>query len=113
MRQYNCASNLLSLPSLDWIVADVHFIAVITKKWLNPHMRWYQRSDPNIGQPGYLVPHRLVRYHLMVADLEDMRNDWQTQEAFKGFRDVLAGMCETLRPMKKKMVKSFLTLMIQ
>jgi hypothetical protein len=43
------ASNLLSLASLDWIIANVHFIAVITKKWLNPHMRWYLRSDPNIG----------------------------------------------------------------
>ena len=77
-------------------------------------MRWYQRSDPNIGQPGYLIPHRLPRYHLQgVADLEDMRNDWQTQDAFKGFRDVLSSLSDTMRPMKEAMVRSFPTLMIQ
>jgi hypothetical protein len=107
------ASNLLSLALSPWIVADVHFIAVITKKWLNPHMRWYQRSDPNIGQLRYLVSHRLVHYYLMISDLEDMANDWKTLDAFKDFRDVLSSLSETMRPMKQAMISSFLSLMIQ
>jgi hypothetical protein len=76
-------------------------------------MQWYQRSDPNIGQPGYLVPHRLVRYHLMIADLEDMRNEWKTQDAFQDFQDILLSLSDTLRPMKEAMVRSFITLMMQ
>ncbi len=112
-RENTIASNFLSLASSPCSVADVHFIAAITKKWLNPHMRWYQQSDPNIGRPGYLVSHRLVRYHLQIADLEDMQNDWKSQEAFTGFREVLDSLSETLKPMKETMVRSFLTLMIQ
>jgi hypothetical protein len=76
-------------------------------------MRWYQRSDPNIGRPGYLVSHRLVRYHLQIVDLEDMQNDSKSQEAFTGFREVLDSLSETLKPMKETMVRSFLTPMIQ
>jgi hypothetical protein len=45
------ASNLLSPASSEWIIADVYFIAGIDKCWLNPHMTWYQGSDPNIGGP--------------------------------------------------------------
>jgi hypothetical protein len=112
-RENTIASNFLSPASSPWIVADVHFIAAITKKWLNPHMRWYQQSDPNIGRPGYLVSHRLVRYHLQIVDLEDMQNDWKSQEAFTGFMEVLDSLSETLKPMKETMVRSFLTLMIQ
>jgi hypothetical protein len=33
------ASNLLSLASSDWIVADIYLIAGVAKSWLNPHMR--------------------------------------------------------------------------
>jgi hypothetical protein len=36
-RENTIASNFLSLASSPRIVAAVHFIAVITKKWLNPH----------------------------------------------------------------------------
>jgi hypothetical protein len=33
------ASNFLSVASSPWIIADVHFIPAITKKWLNPLTR--------------------------------------------------------------------------
>jgi hypothetical protein len=45
---------LLSLASSEWIVADVYFISGIAKGWLNPHMKWYQGTDSNIGRPGFL-----------------------------------------------------------
>ena len=48
------ASNLLSLASSEWIVWDVLFIAALAKSWLNPHMKFYQGTDPNIGEPGFL-----------------------------------------------------------
>jgi hypothetical protein len=69
------ASNLLSLASSEWIVADVHFIAGIAKDWLNPHMKGYQGTDANIGRPGFLSFHRSVRYFLMVDDVDRIRRD--------------------------------------
>jgi hypothetical protein len=34
------ASNLLSLVSSEWIIADVFFISAISKCWLTLHMKW-------------------------------------------------------------------------
>jgi hypothetical protein len=33
------ASNLLSLASSEWIIADILFNSTISKCWLNPHMK--------------------------------------------------------------------------
>jgi hypothetical protein len=54
------ASNLLSLASSNWIVANIYLISGVAKSWLNPQMRWYQGSDPNIRMPGFLSFHRQV-----------------------------------------------------
>jgi hypothetical protein len=53
-KENSIASNLLSLASSDWIVADVMLIASLSKLFLNNHMKWYQGVDPNIGQSGFL-----------------------------------------------------------
>ena len=52
-KENTIASNLLSLASSDWIVADIYLIAGVAKVWLNPHMHWYQGSDLTIGTPGF------------------------------------------------------------
>jgi hypothetical protein len=49
----------------------------------------------------------------MIADLEDMRNKWKTQDAFQDFQDILSSLSDTLRPMKEAMVRSFITLLMQ
>jgi hypothetical protein len=72
VRENIIASNLLSLASSDWILADIYLVAGTAKFWLNPHMRWYQGSDPHIGTPGFLCFHRQVRYFLMIEDLKKM-----------------------------------------
>lgn len=46
-------SNLLSFALSDWIVEDIYLNAGVRKSWLNPHMQWYQGSDPNAGTPGF------------------------------------------------------------
>ncbi len=51
------ASNLLSLASSEWIVADVFFIAGIAKYWLNPHMKqMVPRDGPERWQTGIPCP---------------------------------------------------------
>ncbi len=47
-KENTIASNLLSLASSAWIVADVMLIASLLKLFLNNHMKWYQGIDPNI-----------------------------------------------------------------
>jgi hypothetical protein len=103
------ASNLLSLASSEWIVADAYFIAGIAKDWLNWHMKWYQGTDANIGRPGFLSFHRSVRYFLMVDDVDQIRRDWKTKEVFEKFSKQVATMTNPkLKLLKEGMVEAFL-----
>ena len=103
------ASNLLSLASSEWIVADTYFIAGIAKCWLNPHMKWYQGTDPNIGKPGFLPFHRSVRYFLMTDDIDAIRRDWRTNEVFAKFSRQVESMSNPkLKSLKEGMVEVFL-----
>jgi hypothetical protein len=109
VRENITASNLLSLASSKWIVADVYFIDNIAKDWLNPHMKWYQGTDANIGSPGFLFFHRSVRYFLMVNDVDRIRQDWKTNEVFKKFSKQVATMTNPkLKLLKEGMVEAFL-----
>jgi hypothetical protein len=109
VREDKIASNLLSLASSEWIVADVHFIAGIAKDWLNPHMKWYQDIDANIGRPGFLSFHRSVRYFLMVDHVGRIRRDWKTNKVFENFSKQVATMTNPkLKLLKEGMVEAFL-----
>jgi hypothetical protein len=84
------ASNLLWLASSEWIVGDVFFIAAIAKSWLNPHMKVYQGTDPNIGEPAFLWFHRQVCFFLIIKDIHTMKHNWQTHKDFSHFPRRLA-----------------------
>ena len=112
-KENTIASNLLSLASSEWIVADVMLIASLSKLFLNNHMKWYQGSDPNIGRPGFLVFHRAVRYFLQLEDLQDAERSWETHELFREFRLQVALIeDESLRKMKQDSVKTIIRKMI-
>jgi hypothetical protein len=109
VRENIIASNLLSLASSEWIVANVYFIAGIAKDWLTPHMKWYQGTDANIGRPGFLSFHGSVRYFLMVDDVDQIRRDWKTNEVFEKFSKQVATMTNPkLKFLKEGMVEAFL-----
>jgi hypothetical protein len=103
------ASNLLSLASSEWIVANTYFIAGIAKSWLNPHMKWYQGTDPNIGEPGFLPFHQSVRFFLMTQDIDDICSNWRTNKFFVKFSKQVASMSNPkLKSLKEGMVEIFL-----
>jgi hypothetical protein len=102
------ASNLLLLASSDWILADIYLVAGVAKFWLNPHMRWYQGSDPHIGTPGFLCFHRQVRYFLMIEDLKKMEKSWREMEEFAQFSKKLLTMNPMQKKLKEDMASSFL-----
>jgi hypothetical protein len=79
------ASNLLLLASTKWIVGNVFFITGITQSWLNLHMKFYQGTDPNIGEPGFLSDHCQVPFFLMIKDIEEMKLHWQAHDTFSKF----------------------------
>ena len=102
-------SNLLSLASSEWIIADVFFISAISKCWLNPHMKWYQGSDRMVCRPGFLSLHRSVRFFLMIEDLDQIRRDWRTNEGFEKFSKQVELMTNPkLKHLKEGMVEAFL-----
>jgi hypothetical protein len=108
VRENIIASNLLSLASSDWIVADIYLIAGVAKSWLNPHMRWYQGSDPNIKTPGFLSFHRQVRYFLMMENLKKIENSWREMDEFSALATKLHTMTNlTQKKLKEDMVSSF------
>jgi hypothetical protein len=103
------AWNLLSLRSSEWILADVFFVAGIAKYWLNPHMKWYQGSDPNIGRPGFLALHGTVRYFLMLDDINEISCNWKTIDVFCKFSEHVQSMTNPkLKHLKEGMVEAFL-----
>jgi hypothetical protein len=55
VRENIIASKLLSLASSDWIIADIYLVVGVAKLWLDPRMRWYQGSDPNMANQGFFV----------------------------------------------------------
>ncbi len=95
------ASNLLSLASSEWILADVFFVAGIAKCWLNLHMKWYQGTDPNVGRPGFLALHQTVQYFLMVEDLDQIRPNWKTNDV----AERLAKQVQSMTKPKLKVLK--------
>ena len=106
------ASNLLSLASSELIMANVYSIAGISKSWLNPHMKWYQGTDVNIGRPGFLSFHRSVRYFLMIEDVDRIRREWKTDEVFEKFSKKVASMTNpVLKHLKEGMFEEFLKTM--
>jgi hypothetical protein len=108
VRENVVASNLLSLASSDWILANVCLIAGVAKSWLKPHMRWHQSSDPHIGTLGFLCFHRQVRCFLMMEDLKKMEMSLRKMEDFEQFSKKLFTMNPTLKKLKEDMATSFL-----
>jgi hypothetical protein len=101
-KENTVASNLLSLASSKWIIADVHILSAITNSFLNPHMRWYQGSDPNISTPGFLAFHLQVQYFLQIEEIQDMKQNWKTKKEFKVFVEYTTEMEK--KELKEQMV---------
>ena len=81
-KEHTIALNTISLLSEPWIVADVGFLLVLSGMFVNRFMRFYQRSDPNVGTPGHVGHHWLVAYFLMVQTLEEIKSSWEVLPDF-------------------------------
>lgn len=101
------SSNMLSLASSEGIVVNVHFLAGFANCWLNPHMKFMQGTDPNIGTPGYLSFHRAGRYYLQVRDLENIRDNWRAEDSFARLKEAFDKLPTERQTIMDKMICCF------
>jgi hypothetical protein len=106
-RDNKIASGLVSLMDEPCIHADVAFIAAHAKQYLDKHMLWYQREDPNLREPGFLTFHRCLRYFVKVKQLEDLAANWQQNDAFKEYCHIVSCLPEKYRTLKQEMPGKF------
>jgi hypothetical protein len=102
------SSKLFSLESSDWIVATIYLIAGVAKSWLNPHVQWYQGSDPNAGMLGFLSFHHQVLYFLMLEDLKKIVDSWHEVDGVLAFSKKLLTMTNSSQKiLEEDMATSF------
>jgi hypothetical protein len=101
-RDNKIASGLVSLMDEPCIHADVAFIAAHAKQYLDKHMLWYQCEDPNLREQGFLTFHRCLRYFIKVKQLEDLAANWQQNEAFEEYCNIVSGLPEKYRLLKQE-----------
>lgn len=77
----SCTLNLMGLPP---ILFDFELLCAFHKFFLFPHFKFLQGSDPMTGStPSFLCRHMLVRYFIMVQDIDKLSEDrWKDEIVF-------------------------------
>jgi hypothetical protein len=70
-----CAGNFKSLANEDEIRIDLAFLSDFDKIFFRHEMEFNHSTDPNIGRPGFVANHHLVRYFLKLQALEDLSEE--------------------------------------
>jgi hypothetical protein len=65
-----CAGNFLSLAQEEEIAIDLSFLSDFDKVYFKEHLDFNHAKDPNVGRPGFVPNHHLVRYCLKRQELE-------------------------------------------
>jgi hypothetical protein len=81
-----CASNFNSLAAVDEILVDLGFLADFDRHFFNEHLEFNHVTDENIGSPGFLSHHHLVRYFI------------KKQELLKLIEEITSGTIESPPP---------------
>jgi len=108
-KENKIASGLVSLMNEPLIHADLLFLAAFSKNFLDNHMKWYGSKDPNIGEPGFLIFHRFLRYFTMQEELKILENGgWETNSDFELFVLKLQTLTLEGKNLKTQMANQFL-----
>jgi len=71
-------------------------------------MKWYGGDDPNVGEPGFLIFHRAIRYFIMQNELKELEEGgWQENTAFTDFEQLLSTLSDDEKDMKTSMAHKF------
>ena len=68
---------------------DLDFLVGFHEAWLFPHFKFFQSGDSKAGKtPGFMSREILVRYYLMLEDLNKMDEDsWRNHEKFQTYKN--------------------------
>ena len=80
----SCTLNLIDSPV---IINDLHLICLFHKTFLFKHFKFLQLADTRASKtPSFQARLLLVRYFLMVSDLNELRNEWRTNNECDEYR---------------------------
>lgn len=81
------ASCTLSLMGERNVINDLEIMVAFHESFMFPHFKFFQQGDPQTGKtPGFQCRHMLVRYYLMLNDLDKIQNGgWRTHDKFQDF----------------------------
>ena len=76
----SCTLNLIrSAP----IMNDLYLLTAFHCSWLFPHFKYLQLGDEKAGNtPSFQGRNMLVRYYLMDSDIQNLKQEWKTNEHF-------------------------------
>ena len=65
------------------LVAHLYFVCAFVTEYFDKHFNWNKHVDSQTKCAGFLSAHTGIRYYIMHRDLEQLKIDWRTREAFK------------------------------
>ena len=93
---HGIGSAIISLMGEVEIQCDVSWISTFHEAYLKDHFEWLQGTDPNLGLPGFLSFHILLRSFLMDRHLRKLKKHWRTDPTFNDFVTMLNDKDEEL-----------------
>ena len=70
-----CAANFVSLSKEQEILVDLAFLSCFDKQFFEHHLEFNHIMDPNIGKTGFLAHHHVVRYHIKLVELKQIKDE--------------------------------------
>ena len=69
------AANFVSISQEKMVIVDLAFLSCFDKQYFEDHLEFNHIMDENIGKTGFLGHHHLVRYHIKVIELQQIKDE--------------------------------------
>ena len=80
---------------------DLYLLTAFHTSWLFPHFKYLQLGDDKAGNtPSFQGRNMLVRYYLMDSDIQNLKQEWKTNEHFAQYVSSLNAL-----PMNEKKIQ--------
>ena len=79
------ASYLYSYLNEDMLMAYLYFVCAFVDEFFDPHFNWHKHMDAKSKRAGFLSVHSGIYFYVMHRNLELLKNDWKTRDAFRLF----------------------------
>ena len=94
----SCTLNLIRFAP---IMNDLYLLTAFHCSWLFPHFKYLQLGDDKAGNtPSFQGRNMLVRYYLMDSDIQNLKQEWKTNEHFAQYVSSLNAL-----PMNEKKIQ--------